>query len=163
EHEQHREHAAEESLGERLGEERPALGRGGRDDADEDRRPPTDVAVSLLRPCPCDHRRHDGKQRRPGCLVLRQAERDEHRHEEDAAADAEQPGEYARNDAERDRDDVRHLKNNQTAVARIRAANDTSSVRVRNRCCSVPPPTAPTAAGRPTRAAYFTSTSPWNA
>ena len=80
-------------------------------------------------------------------------ERDQRRHEEKPAADAEHPGEHARDEPKCNGECVGHLTNSQTATARMKAAKDNSIVRVCKRCCNAVAPATDTAAGRPTRAA----------
>src|SRR5438128_11029761 len=104
-------------------------------------------------PRPGDKRRQDGKQGRAHGVMLGEPERDEYRDEQDPAAASEQSRQHPGGEAEHDRERDRHLTNSQTAIARTKPANSSSTVRAWSRCWTVAPPTAPRAAGRPTSAA----------
>src|ERR671925_398787 len=103
---QHGEEAAQRHLGERLGDEHAADHAGDRRHAQDERGAPANVPVPVLAPC-ADRDRGQDRQERGGLgRALRQAEREQRRHEEEAAADAQQPGDDTRGQAERDRCEV---------------------------------------------------------
>src|SRR2546423_3847 len=131
--------------------------------AEHERGSPADVSVTRLAPRPHQHRRDDRQQRGSDRRVMVEPECDESRNEHDPSADSEHSGEKARYEAERDREQIRHLTNNQTAMPRRKAANRNSSVRPRTRCCNAVAPATEKAAGTPTSAAYPTWTSPCSA
>src|SRR5581483_12153615 len=114
---------------------------------------PANVPVPLLAPHADGDRGDDREQRRRLRVELRQAEPRQRRHEEDAAADPEEPREHARDDAEHDGERIGHFTRRSTAIPTRSAANARDSTRVFTRCCSAAPPTAPAAAGTPSRAA----------
>ena len=125
--------------------------------------PGSDVSERPLPQCPDGGGRHDREERRGGGLYLPEPERDERRHEQDPAADAEHAGEDAGRETERQRGDDRpgaHAAISHTAMAARRPANASVSTRPETRCWSPVPTTAPAMAGTPTSAAYPTSTSP---
>src|SRR4029079_6257746 len=118
-----------------------------------------------LPPDACRSGRQDREQRARLGVELRQAEHErQRRHEQDPAADAEQPGEYACDQSQHRRQRERpHQTSSQIAMPARSAANPSESVRAWMRCCRPVPSTAPTAAGRPTTAAAPGFSSPWNA
>ena len=125
-------------------------------DAQQQSGPPADVAVVPLPPRSRRDGRQDRQQRRRLGVDLRQPKRNERRHEEDPAADAEEAGEKPCCEAEADREDDRgrtHETSNQTASAASNPENASVSDRPETRCWTPVPTTAPAAAGRPTRAA----------
>ena len=69
------------------------------------------------RQTPTSDGRDDREQRRRLGVQLRQAEPRQRRDEEDAAADAEEAGEHAGDDAEEHREDVRHWRSIRIAIA----------------------------------------------
>src|SRR5262249_44246478 len=161
--EERREQLPQRRTGERLGDSGSALGRSSRGDPDHEGTAPTNVAVARLAPRADQRRRDDREQRRPGRIVLREPERDERRHEQDPAADAEHPRQHPGDQTEDDCEHVRHLRKSQTARARRSATKSISIVRVPRRCCRAVANPTEAAAGTPTSAAYATSTLPWNA
>src|SRR5438067_541785 len=105
---QHAEQPPEHVLRERLGECDAALDAADRRQADHDCRPPAHVAVPLLAPGAREHGRDDREQRARLSVELRQAEREgQRRHEEDAAADAEQARQHAGDEPDQDE---KHLR-----------------------------------------------------
>ncbi len=119
------------------------------------------IAAARQRTSPClefaqvpgGDRGHDREQRGPGRLMLLEPEPEEHRNEQEPAADPEHPGEDAGETADHDGDRVGHETTSQAATPTSRTAKryDTSlswSLR-----WSAVPPIAPSAAGMPTSAA----------
>src|SRR5437016_11852793 len=145
------EELAQRFLRNALGDLRAADRRANGGDTDDERIAHPDVA--LLAPDTDGDRRDHGEQRRRLCVELGEPEPGQGRHEEDAAADAEEPGEHAGEDPEEDGEDVRHLRKRSTAIPTRSAANAYDRVRVRSRCCKAVPPSAPAAAGKPSNAA----------
>src|SRR5512133_1407169 len=164
EHEQ-REQPTKRVLGKQLGKLHARLDPRDRSNAEEQRGPPPDVAVAALSPGPGDGGREDCEQRGRFGVELGEAEDErEGRYEQGSATDAEEPGEHARDQAERARAEERpHQIRGQTPRAASNAANANESVRSARRCWSDAPTTAPTAPGRPTTAAAPGFTSPCNA
>src|SRR5438067_3561701 len=161
---QHAEQPPEHVLRERLGERDAALDAADRRQADHDRRPPAHVAVPLLAPGAGEHGRDDREQRARLRVELRQAECEgQRRHEEDAAADAEQARHHPGDEPDRDREHDRpHQTSNFTPSPTSKRAKSSDRVRLARRCWSAVPATAPNAAGTPTIAAAPGFSSPWN-
>ena len=88
-------------------------------------RPNAQVPVPLLRPRAGEHGREDREERRPLRLELAQSQRDEHRHEEDAAPDpehaGEDPGDHAQKDRENDRRGAHEASSQTPSAARSTA------------------------------------------
>src|SRR5205085_1864647 len=79
---------------------------------------PAHVSVAVLAPGADGDGRQDGEQRRRLGRTLREPEREQRRHEEDPAADAEQAGDDARRESERGRCEVgAHVTRSLTAIA----------------------------------------------
>src|SRR5205814_223044 len=111
-------------------------------------------------PGPHRRRREDREQRRRLGVQLREAEAEhERRHEQDPAADAEEPGEHSGEKPEQQHEHDRHASNLIPTASRS-AANAYESCRTGMRCCSEVPPTTPSIAGIPTSAAAPGLTSP---
>ena len=98
--EQHAEEATEDVLGQRRRDLDADLDADDRRHADDEGRRQPQVAVPRLPPGPDGRGRHDGEQRGRRRLDLAEAERDERRHEEDPAADAEEARHHAGAEAE---------------------------------------------------------------
>src|SRR5579862_4739838 len=156
-----REELPEERLWDDLGELRaPDGGPGGRD-TDDRGAAPAHVPVALLAPDPDGDRGNDGEERRRLGVELRETEPCERRDEENAAADAEEARQHAGDGSEHDGEGVRHFTRRSTAIPTSNAANASDRARALTRCCNDAPPSAPAAAGTPSSAAYFSSTSWW--
>ena len=123
-------------LGKQLGNLHARLDPRDRSNAEEQRGPPPDVAVTALSPCPSDGGREDCEQRGRFGVELGEAEDErEGRHEQGSATDAEEPGEHARDQAEGAREEQRpHQIRSQTPTAASNAANASESVRFARRC-----------------------------
>src|SRR5262249_43222339 len=107
--------------------------------------------------------RDDRQQGRRLRVQLREAETEGQRgYEQDAAADTEQAGEDAGQEAESDREQHDpHQTSSLTPTAASMAAQRSGSVGPASRCWSAVPAIAPAAAGRPTSAAAPGFSSPW--
>src|SRR5262249_329011 len=136
-----------------------------REQAENERVLAADVPVAVLAPGPDERHGHDRQQRgRLGVVLVEADEEHEARHEQHAAADAEQAGDDAAGEPDRDRAD--HRSTSSTALASRTAANSSEIARSETRWASQVPSSTPAAAGIPTRAALSTSTfpySPWTA
>src|SRR5438067_10165120 len=161
---EHGEQAPEPNLRQGRGELNASLDPRDRGETEHEGRPEADVPVPRLAPGARGDRRQDRGERRRLGMELAAVQGDERRHEEDPAAHAEQAGDDAGEEPEQHGEDERgHVTSSRTPMTTRNAANASARKRERSRCWSAVPPTAPTAAGSPTSAAYFHSTSPWNA
>src|SRR5438067_8104251 len=85
------EEPAQRVLRQGLGEEAAPGDAADRDEPEDERRPPADIPVAALAPGSGEDRREDREQRGRLGVTLVEAEREERRHEEEPASDAEQP------------------------------------------------------------------------
>src|SRR5438128_503574 len=114
----------------------------------------------MLPPRADERRRQDREQRRRLRVQLSQPEPEcKRRHEDDAAAHAEQPGEHAAGEPDRDDEQNRHTSN-LTPTAASTNAKPYASLSTGTRCWIAAPATTPTTAGSPTSAAAPGLTSP---
>src|SRR6266508_454225 len=149
-----REETTEPDLGQRGRQAQTPFDAHDRGHADGEGGPDVGVPVARLPPGAGGDGREDRREGGRLGVQLAPVQREERRHEEDAAAHAEESGDDARDEAEQGGEQERgHATSSRTPTTTRKAANPRASARERRRCCSAVPPTAPTAAGRPTSAA----------